>query len=792
MLAKSPVVSTVAALSLALGIAANAAIFAVLNAWLFEPLPYGDPDELVLLREVREGQTIELSPGASIPNVRDYRETSALLDDVAVYGGERANMTGLDVPEQVQVMMVTPNFFEVLRRQPALGRGFRPEEGAAGTGDVVILQDDFWRSRFQGERDVLGRTLELDGTTYTIVGVMPGDFDLIPATAQLFRPTDFADFREQRGVRGFMAYGRMRPGATVGQVQAELDPVSQRIAGEYPDAQRGWVLRVQPARELFPGPTDRRLIMILTAVTLFGLIIACANVANLLLGKAEMRQREVSVRSALGAGRGRILRQFVTESVLLGVTGGVIGTLLSVWVIRGFSSVMPAVLPEVFYPKLDPGVLLATLVISVLAGVLFGLAPALHAVGGNLAEALNEGSRGGSVGRRRKRIRNAFVVGEFAVALALLVGAAFLTEAFAGLTTADQGFNPDGLLTLTLSVSEDRYPEDEDVVRYERELLASLSDVPGVSDVAVMASLPRSFGNPRRRYTVDGRPVPEPNERPEAGFQAVSPGYFGTLEIPLLRGRLFEASDRSDAPPVAVVSEALVAREFPDENPLGRRISLEERSFEIVGVVGDILQDRVSLDGTRGEAIYLPLEQRPLRNPAFALRTAGEPGDLAADVRRAVWDVNPDQPLAQVRSLQAHIDESLAAIRALSGFLTVMAAIALGLAAMGIWGVMAHKVAQQRREIGIRLALGAQSGRVVGALTWSGAVLAGIGMALGLPLAWVMHRSATSMFDLFAGDIGYTYAAAGAGALVLVALLAAYLPARRASRVDPVVALRAE
>jgi putative ABC transport system permease protein len=791
MLAKSPVVSVVAALSLALGIAATTAVFAVLNAFLFEPLPYGNPGELVMFREVPEGRTIEFSPGVSFPNYRDNLEASATLEAGAIYTIERANLTGLDVPEQVDMAEVSPNLFDVLERQPLLGRGFRPEEGAEGAGDVVVIQHDFWTSRFMADPDVLGRTIKLSGTTYTVVGVMPEDFDLIPANFQLLRPTNFEEWQDERGRRGFLAFGRMRPGVTVEQVQAELEPVSQSIAAEFPDAHRGWELRVQAAREFFPGPTDRQLIMILTAVTVFGLVIACANVANLLLAKAEMRQREVSVRSALGAGRGRLIRQLMTESVVLGVAGGVIGVVLSIWVIQGFRSTMPAMLPEVFFPKLDTGVLVAALVTSILAGVLFGTAPALHAVGGKLSAALNQGARGGSAGRRSRRLRNAFVIGEFAVALALLAGAAFLTEAFDYVAGSDQGFAADGLLTMTLSVSDDRHPEDEDVVRYQQELLASLAEVPGVTGVSVMSSLPRSFGNPRASYTVDGRPVPDATERPDAGFQVVNADYFQTLDIPLQRGRLIEESDRADGPPVVVVSEGFAEREFPGESPLGKRITVSERSLEIVGVVGNILQDRVSLRGWAGEALYVPNQQWPRRDLSFALRTRSEPTALSADVREAVWRVNPDQPVAQVRSLQAHIDESLSAIRALSGFLTVMAAIALGLAAMGIWGVMAHAVAQQRREIGIRLALGAEGGRVVGSITRSGATLAFIGMLLGLPLVWVMQRGASQMLDLF-GEVSYGYAGIAAGALIVVALLSTYLPARRASRVDPVVALRVE
>jgi predicted permease len=792
MLAKAPVVSTVAALSLALGIAANASIFSILNAFLFEPLPYKDQDRLVLIREGRQGETIENFSGTSVGNFRDYEAASRTLESATIYTVESANLTGVDVPEQLQLVVSTPNLFDVLGAQPALGRNFRAEEGTEGRGNVLVLGYDFWQRRFLGDPDVLGRPLTVDGTTYTVVGVMPEAFDMIPANVQAFRPTDFADQRDDHGNRGYISFARMAPGATLDRVQGELEGLWASMETAYPDANRGREIVVIGARDFFPGPTDQKLVMILTAVTLFGLLIACANVANLLLGRAEERQKEVAVRTALGAARHRILRQLLTESVTLGVVAGGLGILMAVAVVRWLQGAMPPEMPKAMVPELDPEVLAATLVVSVLAGVAFGLVPAFHAVRAELRESLGEGSRGGTASRTRRRLRNAFVVGEFAVALSLLTGAGLLTDIFNRLTMADPGFRQEGLLTFGITAADDRFPDADALRTYEDDLLAALERVPGVQGATAMSSLPRGRGNPSRLYTIEGRPVGENEERLSAGFQAVSPGYFATLQVPIVQGRGIERTDREESQPVVVVSQAFVRREFPDQDPLGRTIIVgnEETPRAIVGVVGDILQQRIQLAGQQGEAMYVPVAQSPLRAPVFALRVPGDPTSVAADVRQAVWGVNPDQPVAQLRTLDDFVAESLAGPRAISLFLTAMGLIALLLAAMGIYGVMAHAVAQQQREIGIRMALGAGRGRVVRMVTRSGLSLAGFGMLLGVPLSYVMYRAVVSALNLFEAPLGIGFALWVTAALAGVAMVSTWLPARRASGVHPAAALR--
>jgi len=460
--------------------------------------------------------------------------------------------------------------------------------------------------------------------------------------------------------------------------------------------------------------------------------------------------------------------------------------------VRWIQGAMPPEMPKAMIPRLDPEVLAATILVSVLAGVAFGLVPAFHAARADLRESLGEGGRGGTASRARRRLRNAFVIGEFAVALALLTGAGLLTDIFNQLTTTDPGFRQDGLLTFEIMAADDRYPDADALRGYEDDLLERLEQVPGVESVAAMSSLPRGRGNPSRLYTVEGRPVGENEERPSAGFQSVSPGYFGTMGIPVQQGRGVERTDREGSQPVVVVSQGFVRREFPNQDPLGRTIVIgnEETPRAIVGVVGDVLQERIPMAGQQGEAIYVPLAQSPLRAPSFALRVQGDPTSVAADVRQAVWGVNPDQPVAQLRTLDDFVAESLAGPRTISLFLTAMGVIALLLAAMGIYGVMAHAVAQQRREIGIRMALGAGRGRVVGMVTKSGLSLAGIGMLLGLPLSWLMYRAIVSALNLFDAPLGPRFAVWVTLALAGVAVVSTWLPARRASGVHPAAALR--
>ncbi len=784
MLARTPVVNLVATLSLALGIAATTCVLALHRAMVLEPLPFAEQDGLILVRELRHGESIDFAYAPSAPNFRDWREATTAFTEMAAFSTRTQNVTGVDQPEQIQLALGTPNLFQVLGVGPALGRAFRPEEGTAGSAPVVVVTHQYWTRHFDADPEVLGRTLILDGVPHTVVGVMPESFEMLPAGVRVFKPTDLMD-DENRASRGWMVFGRLRPGSTVEQARAELTAVHARLEREHPDANRGWGVLVQPARKWFPGPTDTKLNYLLLAVSLFGVAIAGANVANLLLARAEARMKEMAVRTALGAGRGRILRQLLTESTLLALGAAGLGLLFSIYLIRALRATIPPTLPQSFLPTLDPLTVGATLVVAVSAGILFGLAPAIHATRGDLQGSLGEASRGGTAGRRRKRLRSFFVVGQVAVALALISGAGGLREASQILFNPDPGFTAPGLLTFTAVLPEYRYPGAPEMREMQEDLLRTLETVPGVQGTALMSTLPRSQGNPSARFQVVGREVEDPDERPWVHLQAVSPDYFATLEISRLEGRLLEPSDREEAPLVAVVNQELARRFFPGEEALGKRIDIQGQPRLVVGVVGNVAHSRIPFDGLVEPAVYLPSAQAPPRSFAVALRAAGDPRGLAADVRNAVRTVDPDQPMANLRTLEEHIEEELAAPWLLIVFVTALGLLAVGLSAMGLYGVMAFSVAQERREIGIRMAMGARDGQVVAMVARRGLFLTGIGLLLGAPLAFLLHRAVLATLDLFDLELALTFTLAAVALLVATAALASYLPARKAATVHP-------
>ncbi len=791
MLLKTPVVSGVAALSLALGIAAATAMFALASGFWLEPLPFGDQEGLIMMRELQHGESVDMAAAAAVPNFRDWRDAASTVSQMTAMDIRTANVTGVEQPEEIQIIVGTTNMFEVLQLQPAQGRAFRDDEGAPGVGDVVVITDRYWERHFNGDPEILGRILTLDGTPYTVIGVMPEGFEMLPAQVEAFRPTDLME-EENRASKGWLAFGRLQPEATVEQARAELTSVASRLEAEYPDENRGWGILVQSARQWFPGPTDAKLVLFLIAVSLFGVAIACANVANLLLSRAEGRMKEIAVRTALGAKKVRILGQLLTESVLLGLVGGGLGTIMAVYVIRGLDAAMPTELPQAFRPTLDMPTLLITVAVAVGAGILFGLAPALHAVKGDLRESLGEGGRGGTASRSRKRLRNGFVIGQVAVTLALLTGTGELREAMNGLVFSDNGFRSDGLLTFQLTLPDYKYPEAADRLRFEEEMIRTLEGTPGVEGVAVMASLPRGRENVNSTFQIEGREVDDLNERPTTNWQSVNPEYFSTLKIPHFSGRTLEAGDREDSPFVVVVNQEFANRFLPDEDALGKRIEIQGEYREIVGIVGNIMQRRIPFEGLLEPGVYIPLTQVPLRNPAVAIRTAGDPTAMVSDVRAAIRSVDPDQPLTLARTMDAHIEYEVAAMSFLAMFVGALGVLAMFLSAMGIYGVMAHIVLQERREMGIRLALGAKAGQLVGMVTRRGLLLSLVGLFLGIPLAYLTHRAVVSTLSLFEADLGYGFALMASGLLVGVAILASYIPARAAAKVQPTQALSLE
>ena len=789
MLAKTPVVAAVAAASLAMGIAANTTTFAVANGFLFAPFPYQDQDELVLISEVHSKSTDDewISPG----NFLDYQARATVFERMVAYDVLPANLTGGDEPERVRLVKMSPETFTVLGRSPLLGRDFEEKEGVAGEGSIVMLSYPFWQRYFAADRSILGKSVTIDGKTFDVVGVMPEDFDFLPANVDLFIPANWEDRSSDRE-RGLLVMGRLKDGRTPEEAEAEISAISSQLATEHPEQNEGYHSVTVPLRDYFPGRTDTLLMYILLTVSGFVLLIACANIANLLLARAEVRQREVAVRTALGAGRARILRQLLTESVLLALMGGALGALLSVYSVRWVRESMPAELPLSFLPEMDRTVLLYTLATSMLAGMIFGIAPALHTFGDDLREALGESTRGGTATRKRNRLRNAFVVTEVGAALALLIGSGALMNIFREFIMPDPGFEVEGILTAQLTVSEDRHPGDGDVQRFHREVVRRLSEIPGVTGVAAMNELPRSRSSATTEFTIEGRATPRHNEEPVSGWQAVNGSYFTTLGVPIRAGRGVTEEDREDTEAVAVVSENFVEKFFPDEDPLGKRVVLMGRPRRIVGVSQNVYQSRMPDDsGKLGPVVYLPMEQQSARSKSFALRVKGDASALAPELRAAIWAVDPEQPVSKVQTLAQHIATELAGPRIIYVVLSIFGSTALLLSAIGIYGVMAHGVAQKTREIGIRMALGAAANDVVKLVTRQGMRLAALGLVLGAPFAFALTRLVGSTFVTTSGASPQMVLAVVA-ILASVAFVATYLPARRASRIQPVRALSPE
>ena len=788
MLMKAPFVSLVAVLSLAVGIGANSAMFSVANGFFFEPLRWHDADRVVMAYEHRLDQTGAELRGLSAANFLDWRDVAESYSSWQAYTMWAVNLSGGGRPERAQMVETTPGIFDVLGRGPFLGRGFTADEGRGADADVVVLTHNFWVRRFASDEAVVGQVLRLDGRPHTVVGVLPADFDFLPANGDLFRPSDLSQMREAREARDYFSIARLKDGVDVGEAQRELTALAASFAERYPDTNRGYGASVRVARTLFPGPTDTSLQLILLAVTGFVLVLAGVNVANLLLARADERQKEIALRTALGAGRARILRQLVTESVLLSLVGAALGIAFSVWGVRVVVSSMPAELPSAFFPRLDGGVLVATLVLAVAVGVLLGLAPALHSFG-DLRSSLGDSSRGGTASRKRQRLRSVFVVAQIAVALAILAGAGVLGDAFTVMVEENRGFDPDELVTLQLVASQDRYSSDAEVAAFYREVERELRALPGASDVAVMSRLPRSRAQTPIRFTIDGQPQPEPNEEPAAHLQVVNGSYFDTLGMSLVRGRALHDRDRAETAPVAVVNESFVRRYLEDGSGLGERFTWSGKSWDVVGVAADALLTRMIVDQGIFPTVYLPLEQAPSRELALAIKTPTPVEVMADDVRQAVWNVDPELPVAGVQSLWNHIEIELSGPKVLSQTLTVFGALALLLSTIGTYGVIAHHAAQRSREIGIRMALGAGRANVLGWITKRGLVLAGLGFAVGLPMAFGVVQVLQSAF-LGVVPVRLSYLASVVAALAFLSVVASVLPAHRASRVQPTVALQ--
>ena len=793
-LLKRPGFTLIAVVTLALGIGANTAIFSVVNTVLLRPLPYENPDRLVVLLETVSGRAIP----TSYLNFVDWRNQSTAFDNVAALRPrESFNLTGAGESERLQGRLVSANFLTTLGIKPIRGRDFMAEEDRPGATPVVILSHSLWQRRFGADENITGKQLTLNNQTFTVIGITPENFQFgseadvtVPIGVQAER---FSLRGKDPGIR---AVARLKQGIPIERAQAELNSIAARLEEQYPDSNNGRRVRVESLHENSVGDIRPTLLTLLGAVG-FVLLISCANVANLLLTRAAGRHKEIAIRAALGASRLRILRQLFTESAMLAFAGGTAGLLLAIWGTDLMTSYLPEGIPRISEVGIDASVLGFTFAASLLTGVLFGLAPALQSSNPNLTETLKEGERSSST--RRNRTGSILVISEVALTLVLLVGAGLLVKSFWRLNQVNPGFNPQKLLAMQVSVTA-AADEGQRVATFLDELQQRVQKLPGVESVAISNGLPFEGAN-QPPFIIEAQPAPEPGHEPSGILYIASPGYVETMGIALLRGRTFSPQDTRNSPQVALIDEVFARQHFPNEDPLGKRLKLAvpgSESHEIVGVVKHV--EHVGLDGqTPVQAeLYFDFNQIPLtvlpryvRRVNLLVRTSSEPLSLAAPVRGQISALNKDQAVFNVRTMEQMLSQSVAARRFSMILLAIFAALALILAAVGIYGVISYSVAQRTREVGIRIALGAQTRDVLKLVVRDGLRLVMIGVAAGLAGALTLSRLMTTLLFAVAPTDLFTYATVALG-LFGVALLACYIPARRATKVDPLVALRYE
>ena len=788
MLLQRPGFTALAVLTLAVGIGANTAIFSVVNAVILRPLPYADPDRLMLLRETKLPQFPEfaIAPG----NFLDWQSQNEVFEQLEAFRTHFYNLTGNAEPERLRAARVTAGTFSMLGIQPALGRDFLAEEDRPGNDGVALISHGLWQRRFGGDPAIVGQQMTLNGRSHTVIGVMPASLRFLDRNAELWAPMAFTDQdRQNHGGHFINAVGRLRPGITQEQALTNLTTIAARLEQQYPDTNAGWSVKVTPLFEAAVGEMRPTLLVLLGAVALV-LLIACANVANLLLARASSRHKEIAIRSALGASRWRVVRQLLTESVLLALVGGACGIVLAYWGLDLLLSLAPASLPRMRDVSLDGSALGYTLAITLLTGVIFGLAPALQSSNPDLNESLKEGGRG-STGGPRQRVRSLLVVTEVALALVLLAGAGLMLKSFWRLQQVDPGFNPENALVVGISLPPTKYADDQQRAAFFRQLLERTAALPGVEAVGATHSMP-IISDYLLGFVIEGRPPAAPGDEPSTNYYAVSPDYFRAMGITLVRGRSFTERDTAGAPRVAIINETFARRFFAGEDPIGKRIHVTngpETFREVVGIVADVRQ--YGLDREAPIQFYEPYLQEPFSGMSLVVRTAAEPSALSAAIRQEVFALDKDQPVASVRTLEEVLAESVARRRFSMWLLGLFGGVALLLASVGIFGVMNYTVAQRTHEIGIRLALGAQRRDILRLVVGQGMILALIGVALGLIAAFAGTRVMASMLYGVSATDPLTFTGV-ALLLAVVAFLACYLPARRATRVDPMVALRYE
>jgi putative ABC transport system permease protein len=804
MLMKSPGFALIAVLTLALGIGANTAIFSVVNGVLLRALPYYEPERLVMVwtaRPILQAQIgLEDFP-VSVADFVDWRNQNQVFEHMAAMWTPRMNLTGDGEPESAVGLRASASLFPLLGARFAVGRAFLPEEDRAGADRVVVVSHELWQRRYGADPKLIGQKITLNDEAYTVIGVtapdfqfprrgeVPTDFYLGGATkVDLYLPIAFTpELMNNRGGNFLMVIARLKPGVSLGQASADMSAIARRLTEQYPQTNADKGVRLAPLHQQAVGKARTALLVLLGAVG-FVLLIACANVANLLLARAAGRQKEMAIRAALGANRWRVVRQLLTESLLLAISGGAAGLLLAWWGVEMLLAIAPDSLPRAYDIRLDARVAGFTLLASLLTGIVFGLLPALQASKINLGVTLKEGGRD-AAGLLRRRLRGFLVVSEVALAFVLLIGAGLLIRSFARLTEVDPGLDPQGVLTMGIQLPFAKYRDGRSVAFFQQ-TLERVRALPGVEAAATVSSLPLSGAHASGGFAIEGRPSPT-EQTFNAWLCTISPDFFKTFRVPLIKGRLIVESDSAKAPPVVVVNESLARNYFANDDPLGKRITILGATREIVGVVGDVKHS--ALDEEAKREIYLPMAQ--LRFPpismSLAARISGDPMQMVAAVRGQVWAVDKDIPTSNIETMERLMAKSVAPRRFNLLLLGVFALVGLALAAVGLYGVMSYTVTQRTREIGVRMAMGARTSDVLRLVIGEGTKLALIGALLGLGGALALTRLLkTLLFEVSATD-PLTFIVIAA-LLIIVALLACWIPARRAASMDPLVSLRVE
>jgi putative ABC transport system permease protein len=790
-LRKHPGFTAIGVITLALGIGANTAIFSVVNAVLLRPLPYDDPERIVWVWDTQP--QLATTP-TSLPEFLGWQQQNRSFDHLAAFQSGNIFIDAGDGATDTPVGLVTPELFSVFHVNPILGRVFTNEETLPGRFRVALISHSMWQNRFGSDPNVLGRTIQLNGAAYTIIGVMPAGFSY-PDRAELWRPLPIDPAKLDPGPHYLQVVGRLKPGVTLSQAQADMSVIAARLSQQYKEKNAGHGVKLESLSKVIVGDIGLALYVLLAAVG-FVLLIACANLANLMLARVGARQKEIAVRTAVGASRLRIVGQLLIESIMLAVGGGVVGLLLAFWAVSWVVSFSADTIPRAREISIDLRVAGFTLLISVVTGVLFGLAPALQVSSPDLTDAL-KGSGRSTAGPRANRLRNALVLSEVALCLVLLVGAGLMIRSFAKLNGVDPGFKPGQVLTLGVALLRVKYPEDEQVAQGFSQILERVANVPGVLSAGAVSSLPLTGSNISDSFTIEGRPPIAKEAEPSTEYLIVTPRYFESMGIPLLSGRDFAPTDTRQSPNVAVINDLFARRHFAGENPLGHRLKLQGQERDpllIVGVVANVRT--LALDEQPTPEVYVPFLQDPLfpnyqRAMTLVTRSQSDPAAIAGPVRAAVTSVDKSIPVYALKPLTDHMRDSLARRRFNLILLTVFSCVALALAAVGIYGVISYGVTQRTHEMGIRMALGAKPRDVLKLVVRQAMLLALGGVGIGLIASFALTRLMKGLLFSVSVTDPMTFVAI-AVLMTLIALLACLIPARRATKVDPLIALRYE